>query len=350
MSQSNKTPSHKRPRGSSRHLLAAVSHLTTGQKVAAGAATAIAIVIALVLVANVVFTSGARVRDSVTSPRTTSRTVSTSSVPKAKAKAKVDSHLCPLTGEPAPGGKVPQRPAIGVKIGNDPASRPQTGLPTADIVYEEMAEGGITRYLAVYQCHAAPVIGPVRSVRWDDWHVLSSYGHPILSFSGGIQEWNNVVAHLKWLFDANGSFYPTANAYYRTSNRVAPWNYYTSTAALWKLDPKMHTPPPAQFRYSPAPAKSAAPVSSVTIPGFAGGLDVTWKWDAATKVWERFVGGQPDTDISGQQLHATNVVIQMVRTYLGPYPESGTVGDTCSITKGSGVVYVFRDGKVERGT
>lgn len=280
----------------------------------------------------------------VSTPSTTTTTVARHVAPPPNP------HLCPLTGEPAPGGSVPARPAIGVKIGNDPYSRPQTGLQHADVVYEEMAEGGVTRYLAIFQCHEAPAIGPVRSVRWDDWHVLASYGHPILAFSGGINQWNNAVANLKWLYDANGTFYPQANAYYRTSNKPAPWNYYTSTAALWKLDASEHAPPPPQFHYRPRPPQSASSVAGVTIVGFAAGSNVVWRWDAKAGQWERYYGSQPDLNAAGVQQHATNVVVQVVTTRLGPYAESGTIPDTISNTEGHGTAYVFRNGKVEAGT
>src|ERR1019366_966916 len=129
---------------------------------------------------------------------------------------------CPLTGVPAPGNKVPRRVALAVKIGNDPASRPQSGLDNADIVYEEMAEGGITRYMAVFQCQNAPVIGPTRSVRWDDWNVLQQYQHAILAYSGGIAPWMQQAASPPWILNANGSEYPWANAYYRSTSSALP--------------------------------------------------------------------------------------------------------------------------------
>ena len=267
----------------------------------------------------------------------------------AKNVVKSPSHLCPLTGTPAPGGKVPARPALGIKIGNDPASRPQTGLEHADIVYEEMAEGGITRYLAVFQCHQAPVLGPVRSVRWTDWHVLASYGHPILAFSGGISYWDNLVARLGWLYDANGSFPPGEYAYYRTSNRVAPWNLYTSTARIWALD-RAKTPPPPQFRYSDSLQAGFTKASAVTVVGFAEGVNVVWRWSTAVGAWQRYYANTPDTDSTGVQLQAKNVVIEMVQTHSGPYAESGSTFGTDSITKGSGVAYVFRDGHFEKGS
>lgn len=264
-------------------------------------------------------------------------------------KARVASRLCPLTGTPAPGGKIPRRPALAVKIGNDPASRPQTGLPAADIVYEQMAEGGITRYMAVFQCQEPAVIGPIRSVRWDDWHEIGSYGHPILAFSGGIIPWDNEVASLTWLFDANASEGPAVNAYYRTSNRVPPWNLFTSSKALWALDPN-RKPPPRQFSYSKVPPAGAAPAKGGTITGFASGSTVQWTWSARLGAFLRFVGGVPDLDVTGAQLQAKNVVIESVAVQPGPYAESGTVPDVESLTQGSGPAWVLRDGKVEVGT
>ena len=62
---------------------------------------------------------------------------------------------CPLTGAPAPGGAVPARPALAVKIGNYPGDRPSAGLNQADIVFEEPVEGAITRLVAVFQCQGA---------------------------------------------------------------------------------------------------------------------------------------------------------------------------------------------------
>lgn len=248
----------------------------------------------------------------------------------------------------APHGKVPQRPALGVKIGNDEASRPQSGLPDADIVYEEMAEGGITRYLAVFQCQVPPVIGPVRSVRWDDWHLLASYGHPILSFSGGAEHYDADVAALHWLFDANGSEGVTQSAYYRTSNRVPPWNYYTSGKALWALDSN-HVPPQPQFSYSKAPPAGAVPAASGTISYFASGSTVMWKWSSRDQRWDRFVAGSADDDVSGSQLQATNVIIESVPTRSGGIAE-GSAEYIESLTAGSGPAWILRNGKVEAGT
>jgi len=267
-----------------------------------------------------------------------------------------NSKLCPLTGLPAPAGNAPQRPALAVKIGNDPSSRPQSGLDQADIVYEEMAEGGITRYMAVYQCQNAPLIGPVRSVRWDDWNILEPYRQAILAYSGGIDPWMQEAATLPWIYNANGSFEPTANAYYRYSSSSppaslgAPYNYYTSTKALWGLFPDAKTLPPRLFKFSKTPPAGTTVARTVSIP-FSGASPVVWEWSRTANQWLRFYDTKPDVDPAGTQLHTTNIVIQVVKTRFGPYNESGPDSrDVESLTVGSGTVYVLRNGRAETGT
>src|SRR5205807_7864396 len=87
-------------------------------------------------------------------------TAKVSASASAGASAAAVPPVCPLTGAPAPGGSIPQRPAFAVKMPNDPTGRPQTGLDKTDIVYEEPVEGGITRLIAIYQCADADRIEP----------------------------------------------------------------------------------------------------------------------------------------------------------------------------------------------
>lgn len=308
------------------------------------------VVILALIVSGIAFTLASSPAPHKAADPTTTMTTLPATTSSTRPKAHVTSNLCPLTGVAPRSGKIPQRPALGVKIGNDPASRPQSGLLDADIVYEEMAEGGITRYLAVFQCTEPPVVGPVRSVRWDDWHLLQSYGHPILAFSGGISWWDEEVASLNWLFDANGSEGTTQSAYYRTTDRVPPWNYYSSGKGLWALDSN-HTPPPPQFAYSHAPPPEAVPATGATIVGFATGSNVDWRWSGRLHTWLRFYDGAPDVDVTGPQLRATNVIIEDVPTRPGPYDESGPDSpDVESLTQGSGPAWILRNGRVETGT
>ena len=84
--------------------------------------------------------------------------------------------VCPLTGAPSPLGTPPNRPALAVKVDNYQAARPQSGLDDTDLVFEEPVEGGITRYVAVFQCNNATSIGPVRSARNIDIGILGQLG------------------------------------------------------------------------------------------------------------------------------------------------------------------------------
>ncbi len=262
--------------------------------------------------------------------------------PTSKAKPA----LCPLTDLPAPGGHVPQRPALGVKIGNQPyGARPQSGLNEADIVYDTPAEGFIMRYLAVYQCHSAAVIGPTRSVRWVDWHILQAFGHPILAFAGGINPDVNTVDSLGWLKPAD-LLASAQGAAYRTTNRVPPDNLYTSTAKLWALYPHDTTPPPPVFQYGGSLPASAKPTSTAQI-NFSPGTDVKWEWQASAHDWLHTYAGSPDIDaLTNKPVTTDNIIIQIVHYRFGPYQESpGSTGDVESQMVGSGRGWILRDGK-----
>src|SRR5437870_3896363 len=91
---------------------------------------------------------------------------------------------CPLSGVKV--SQVPARPALAVKVENLPAARPQTGLSWADLVYEEPVEGGITRFIAIYQCQDAARIEPVRSARFTDVDILVQLGKPVFGYAGGV--------------------------------------------------------------------------------------------------------------------------------------------------------------------
>ena len=78
----------------------------------------------------------------------------------------------------------PQRPALAVKVENSVAARPQSGLNAADVVWEEVVEGGITRFVAVYHSNLPPDIGPIRSVRPMDAAIAGPL-HGLFAFSGG---------------------------------------------------------------------------------------------------------------------------------------------------------------------
>jgi len=267
----------------------------------------------------------------------------TSKAPPEVAKKAV----CPLTGTPAPAGRVPQRPALAIKVGNNPGARPQSGLSSANIVFEVPIEGAITRLIAVYQCYGAPAVGPVRSTRWVDLQVLEQLGRPIFGFAGGIDQDQALIASSP-LFDAN--FFLYYGAYTRSPARLEPNNLYVATSALWALD-SSHTPPPALFSYSGAPLAAQHPegISAADLD-FSGILQVVWQWDAKAGRFMRFYGTVPADGAGGGQLSAANVVVERVQTVPGPYVEDseGALG-VHSITVGRGTAIVLRDGVAVKG-
>jgi uncharacterized membrane protein YgcG len=255
---------------------------------------------------------------------------------------------CPLADEPAPGGTVPDRPAVAIKVGNDPGAWPQSGLGRADVVFEEPIEGAITRLLAVFQCYGSTQVGPVRSTRWIDVQLLPQFGHPVFGFAGGIDPDRTLVADSP-VIDAD--FFRDYDLYYRSADRVAPENLYVSTASLWGVT-SSHQPPSPIFTFSSSVPAAEHPqsVTAATLT-WSSIYDVTWTWDPQAGQWLRAMNGQPATDTSGNQLQAANVVIVRVHTVAGPYVEDSE-GDhgVHSITIGHGALTVLRDGQAITGT
>src|SRR5207302_1931243 len=195
---------------------------------------------------------------------------------------------CPLTGKQQK--TVPNRPALAIKVENLPEARPQAGLGKADIVYEEPVEGGITRFIVLFQCQQSDRVGPVRSARMTDSMVLPQFGHPVFGYAGGVPE----VVHAVDAAGVKDENYDIAlSAYVRDPNRSEPHNLYTSTQALWKAAAKAHEGAPKPvFTYStdlPAHAKKASFVHL----DFSSSSDVYWRWNPQKQLWLRFHGTVP---------------------------------------------------------
>lgn len=253
---------------------------------------------------------------------------------------------CPLTGTPSPTGAVPQRPALAVKVDNYPMARPQSGLPKADIVFEEPVEGLITRYVAVFQCHQAALVGPVRSARAIDVGILSQFGHPLLVHVGGI---NPVIALINQSALINLDLGDYGSVIQHVSGRHAPYDTYASTAALWGLRPNDTTPPAPLFTYAKA-VPQGSPGTSLQIP-FSSESNVVWRYDAKTRTYLRFYGTTADLAASGVQESADNVVVQTVHITYGPWVENSEGGlEVQANLVGSGPLAVFRDGVEVTGT
>ena len=253
--------------------------------------------------------------------------------------------VCPLTGEDAPGGAIPHRPVLAVKVENLSEARPQAGLDRADIVYEEPVEGGITRFIALFQCEEAELVGPIRSGRTTDPQILVQYGKPPLAYSGGANSVRKAIDRAG-LTDISETEAP--GAYTRDPARVAPHDLFSTTAALRKAAASTSGAPKAVFTYSKDLALKSRRVATLHLP-FSSYADVVWTWNRRKGVWLRAHGSEPHLVTDGSQVEATNIVVQMVDVVPGeiidpagnPSPEVDVLG--------SGKAYVLRDGRLIPG-
>ncbi|MDA8281956.1 MAG: DUF3048 domain-containing protein [Actinomycetota bacterium] len=253
--------------------------------------------------------------------------------------------VCPLTGLPAPGGVVPHRAALAIKVGNDPGAWPQSGLDRADVVIEEPIEGAMTRLIAVFQCQQAAPVGPVRSTRWTDDQILPQFGRAGFAYAGGVTVEEQLVAASPLV---NLNFNVVPGAFYRSSSRYAPENLYTSTAALWADMGSSRTPPKPIFRYGALVPGSRA-VSRVTVQ-FSSFFGVQWQWNPIRRQWIRWVNGSIDRTAGGVPEKAANVVIEDVHTFPGVVEDTNGAQGVNSITVGSGPLTVLTRGRAITGT
>ena len=219
--------------------------------------------------------------------------------------------LWPLTGLES--GPVVPHPALAVKIENSLDARPQTGLTAADVVWEEVVEGGITRFVAVYHSVLPTEIGPVRSVRPMDPAIAAPL-HGLFAFSGGQPAYVGAVANagLQVLsFDAGN------DGFYRIGSRRAPHTVYAAPLTLvGQADAGHQAAPGPQFDLAATPDQATA----VTAGTPAGRLDLTlsgvshpnWTWSAPDARWVRAENATPSVEADGTPMRATNVVVVRV--------------------------------------
>jgi hypothetical protein len=200
--------------------------------------------------------------------------------------------------------------SIAAKIDNLSAARPQVGLESTDLVYQELVEGGLTRYVAVWQSTIPVLFGPVRSIRPMDPDIVSPLGG-IICYSGGQQRFVDLMRKTP-VYNAIHGQADTASTFFRTPARSAPHNVLVKAQELLAQHASI-TAPAQQFQYSPDPASSTAatagtPTAAVNY-AFSGVTTGSWTWDASKSVFLRSQGAGPDLDSTGAQLSATNVVV-----------------------------------------
>ena len=243
--------------------------------------------------------------------------------------------VLPLTGLP---GAVPARPALVVKVENSAAARPQRGLQAADVVVEELVEGGITRFAAMYHSRAPGVVGPVRSVRNVDAQIAGPT-RGVLAFSGGAKVALRVVRRADVRLVAQGD---VRGAFVRSTARRAPHNLYLRTGRVWaEPDAALAVPPAPYLPFAAVGAGATAPPGAASRPAtrlalcFSAAARPAWRYDPGRRLWLRSEGARPAVQEGGARLTATSVLVLRVRVgdagYRdpagNPVPETRFTGD-----------------------
>lgn len=280
----------------------------------------------------------------------------------------------PLTGEVVASLDLVTRRPLAVKVENDAAARPQSGIVDADLVYEELVEGGITRFICIYLSREASSIGPTRSARPSDIDI-TFFLDPLLICSGGSSAVMSMV-------QASGMMYISEDATYfwRERTRRAPHNLYTSTAllrqyllekgdafnslpdsGLYFADPPVEEEPEegesgagdgTEGEEATAPESvMVSPATVINVAYKAAMCAASYQYDATSDSYLHSIQGAPHNDLtSGKRVAPRNVIVQYVTvTNSGLRDVTGAPVPVSQVT-GSGKCLVFTGGKVYHAT
>ena len=250
----------------------------------------------------------------------------------------------PLTGVVVADPSTLARPSLAAKIDNHPDARPQIGLEATDFVFEELVEGGLTRYVAVWHSNLPAEIGPIRSIRPMDPDIISPL-RGMVAYSGGQLRFVEMMRNTDVYNAIHGQ--RDADPYmYRGKNAPAPHNVLVRAQEL--VGQHLDLAPPQQhFSFADSAAAASAAVDGTPVAGinlkFGSSSHPSWVWDAASGRWLRSQSGAVDTDAAGVQLSAANVVIVRV-------PVSSGLGVPKTELIGSGEAWVLSGGKALHAT
>lgn len=287
---------------------------------------AILAVVGLVAAAGiVVFVLSSGEEDTAAPPPTTTTTTTT---PKPKPKPKPKPQV----------GQYP--PALAVKIDNVAASRPHTGLGSANLIFVEPVEGGLTRMMAVYWGKRPSTIGPVRSARESDIGLLAQIKRPVLSYSGSASQLRRALFRSTIVL-ASPDY--AGGAYSRNFSRPNPHNMFVAPNALPKTKPVKS---PLFAGEAPAGGKRTTSESV-----YYQGASYGFQWDKKARVWRISMSGSPLVSTERGQLVAGTVIVQRVKIGIG-IGIRDAAGNPSPVVQsvGKGAVTVLRDAKAYQGT
>ena len=234
-------------------------------------------------------------------------------------------------------------PVLGVKVENSGPARPWVGLGSADIVFVEMVEGGLTRFHAVYHSRVPEIIEPVRSLRPMDAAILGPWNGTLLA-SGGQGPFISRVESVVGLRTQDRG----DPGFHRDGARPAPHNVYLRTSeALPALPAPGELPPLARFGEPPSTAGGpSASLLRVSYPGARSG----WAYSPDTGSYLRSDSGTDSVEADGTRISARNVLLLDVTTRdTGLLDPAGSPVPETVLT-GSGSLRLFAGGRMVQGS
>lgn len=285
---------------------------------------------------------------------TTATTTSTSSTTTTSTTSTTTTTLGPQNPSPINGTNVADpaaldRRVIAVKIDNHPSARPQSGIQEADMVYELLVEGGLTRFIAIFHHSDSEYVGPVRSLRPTD-STLVIYMDAPLQISGG-QDWIQSLSRGRGLLMITDDRVST----YRISSRSSPHNLYATTLRMRDTADRRgwadEAPAPI-FNFG-IPTPALTPATEVTLD-WSDRPEVVWRWDEAAGVYLRSNRDTPhdwlSRDGERNQISTETLLVLTARAYTAS-PGSGSGSSVPALdTLGAGSAMLFYDGALIKGS
>lgn len=250
----------------------------------------------------------------------------------------------PLTGEKVADEAATKQAVTAIMIENSPDARPQSGIKQAGVVYEAVAEGGITRFLTLHQQDKPKIIGPVRSLRmyYVDW--LAPYNASVAHIGGSAAALAEVR---KGGYRDIDQFF-NAGSYWRATDRYAPHNVYTSFEKLDALNAQKGYTSSSFTGFPRTDSKPAETpdATSVTI-NISGPLyNTSYSYDSANNRYNRNLAGKPHTDREDGAITPSVVIalkVNMHRVLEDGYREEIEANST-------GQAFIFQNGTVAEVT
>jgi hypothetical protein len=232
-----------------------------------------------------------------------------------------------------------------VKFDNTPNAQPHVGLRSADIVYLEEVEFGLSRIAAVFSSKLPDVVGPVRSARISDIDLLKQFGKPAFAYSGAQHKMRPLLAAAS-LFDVSGD--AGARGYYRAGDRSAPYNFMGHPVKLLGRAPHASIARDIGFVFATSTPAGGTTVAKATV--HYPSSQAQFIWNPGSKSYDVRLNGRAARAAEGGTQHASTVVIQYVKQYDSGFGDKFGGHTPKEETIGTGTGWVLRDGKAWKVT